>query len=197
MSKKLHITILMFCTSMLFSQKKNIETISVTLDELIPFVVMKYGKQNLTSHKRNIYFLIQFNNDLSESQKVILNQSFKLISRNLSDKDFISILTYSGINGVAYQQESPREYRKIKRTIQNLQRSVKEIHPNGISFAYQYAENTFKEDAHNSVVMIRNNTPHVSSQNLNAKNFKKERNNAILLTAITLIPEVLSVIKKN
>lgn len=197
MLKKLHIAILMLFTSFAIGQKKNVETVSVTLDELIPFVAKNFGNLKQKEQKKNIYFLIQFNSDLSESQKVILHQSFKLVSSSLSDNDFISILTYSGINGVAYKQNSPKEIRKIRRTLNDLKRSVKEIQPDGISFAYQYAETTFMEDANNSIVIIRNNKPNIVNQNLNSKNLKRQRNNAIILTAITLIPEVLSVLKKN
>ncbi len=52
MSKKLHIAILMFVTSLAIAQKKNIETVSVTLDDLIPHIAKKYGNLNQEGQKK-------------------------------------------------------------------------------------------------------------------------------------------------
>jgi hypothetical protein len=135
---------------------------------------------------------------LSIEDKVILKQAFKLLSKRLSENDLISIITYSGINGIALNQTEPYNLKRILHTIDNFKSSIKEIYPDGIELAYDYAEENFNEEAINTVVMIRNSN--ILAQNYNtsvltAQSQQKSKNNAVLLTAITLLPELIAIIK--
>ena len=139
-----HLTItfaLLLITSMAISQEKNIETKSVSIDNLISFIVDHIESKTEDSELpiENITFLLQTPaNDLLIEHKVILNQAFKLVSKRLTEEDYISIITYTGFNGIALNQTSPKDLKLILYTIDNLKPSVKEFYKDGIELAYEY-----------------------------------------------------------
>ena len=194
MSKKNLLVFVLLITAFIQAQEKNIKTQSVDIDNLISYVVENYkSKKSSEVTPKNIVLLIQFNNDFSEEKKIILKQSLKLMSSRLSENDKISILTYSGINGVVMKQTNATKIKKILKSVIDFNESIKEMHKDGIDFAYKYANDHFDEDAINSIIMVRNSNP--TRIAANSKQGKKKRNNIFLLTAISLLPEVLSVIK--
>lgn len=183
------------------AQEKNIVTQSVTLDNLIPFIVKNFHSSNDASENRNITFLLQVSSeDKQFDDSIILKQAFKLLSTRLTEDDKISIVTYSGFNGVALKQSSPKELKRIYYALSSLKSSIKEFHNDGIQLAYDYANKNFDEESINTVVMVRNTNLISNSQVSNHDNLdkpRKKRNNVVLITAISLLPEIISVIKKN
>ncbi len=181
------------------AQEKNIETQSVSIENLIGFIVEQY-KLNVeeASEAKNITFLIQASENNSIEDAVILKQAFKLLSKRLTEDDVISIVTYSGINGVALSQCPSKDIKKMLYVINNLKESIKEFHEDGIELAYAHAKKNFIESAVNSVVMIRNpNASKGLAANANSNKTKntKKKSNAVMLTAIALLPELIAVIK--
>ena len=74
----------------------------------------------------------------------------------------------------------------------------KTIEEDGIELAYQFTKDNFIENSENSVVMIRipNGEGEVTKvESNNSKKATKKKNNAVVLTAIALLPELISVIK--
>jgi hypothetical protein len=186
------------------AQEIKIKTESVSLENLIPFIAENYSSQeSATLH--NITFLIQVGNTgISNDDKVILKQAFKLLSKRLTKNDLISIIGYSGINGLALEQASPKKTKPILHTINNFMSSINEFHKDGIELAYTYAKQNYSEGAVNTIIMIRN--PNASSgavvnqitesESIPTETLApKSKNNAVLLTAITLLPEIISIIK--
>ena len=160
MSKKNLLVFVLLITSFIQAQEKNIKTQSVDIDNLISYVVENYkSKKSCEVTPKNIVLLIQFNNDFSEEKKIILKQSLKLMSSRLSENDKISILTYSGINGVVMKQTNATKIKKILKSVIDFNESTKEMHKDGIDFAYKYANDHFDEDAINSIIMVRNSNP--------------------------------------
>ena len=139
--KHLTITFAVFLfTTIVVSQDKNIETKSVSIDNLISFIVDNIERKTEDSElpTENITFLLQTPvNDLVIEDKVILNQAFKLVSKRLTKYDYISIITYKGFNGIALKQVSPKNLKSILYTIDNLKPCVKEFHEDGIELAYE------------------------------------------------------------
>lgn len=182
------------------AQEKNIETHSVSIENIIPFIVDNYAiKGNGEQVAKNLTFLIQMpETELDGESKIILKQAFKLLSSRLAENDNISIVTYSGFNGIALKQTSPKDLKKILFVINDFKSSVKEFHNDGIELAYNYTQDNFDEDAINTVVMIRN--PNVLLGNSAYNNASlveppKKKNNAVLITAMSLLPELLAIIK--
>jgi len=199
MKSLITLILIAFIISPSIAQEKNIETLSVSIENLIPFIVDNYAlNQNNKLTNRNLTFLIQVSEfGLDTESQIVLKQAFKLLSRRISKDDNISIVTYSGFNGIALKQTSPKNLKKILFTINNVKSSVKEFHKDGIELAYTYTKETFKADAVNSVIIIRN--PNASSTGIatnTAANVKpKKKNNAVLITAISLLPELIAIIK--
>lgn len=183
------------------AQEKNIQTYSVTLDQLIGFVVETYkADKDNSEDPHNVVFLLQFNGQtLTSEEAVLLKQAFKILAGRLSEDTLISIATYSGVNGIALQQTPSTDLKKILNTIENLQSSIKEFHDDGIAMAYDYMNTHFDEDFQNSIVIIRNPNSSTTSLTSNIQATKEEKSkgksSAIVLTAISLLPEIISVIK--
>lgn len=196
---KNQITLVLVCLFLYVSNAQDmaIETKSVSIENVISYVIENMGKnseQDSLSSK-NITFLIQSApNGLAIEDKVILKQTFKLISKRLSEEDSITIISYSGINGVVLEKTSPKALKKIMYALENYKSSIKVLHSDGIQLAYTYAQENFEEDTSSTVVMIRNPKASSTSYIQNAEAPKK-KSNTVLITAIGLLPEIISLIK--
>lgn len=195
------LTILALTFSIISSaQQKNILTKSVNLKELISFVVDNYPKQTEELQEpRHINLLLQVGESgYNAEDRILIHQSLKLLSQRLGEEDLITITTYSQLNGIALEQANPKDIKLLFYTIDNLKQSIKEFHEDGIALAYSYMEENFTEDMQHSVVMVRNSSPSsklVTHASFSTKKQKKGNGNAVVLTAIALLPELISVIK--
>jgi len=201
-------TILLFLlmTSHSYSQGKKIQTKSVLLDDFVSFIAENYSLSNLDEDEddetNNITFLIEtLRRNPSQEDIISLKQSFRFLSKRLSESDNVSIVAYSSINGLVLAKTSPRNIKKILYALDNFNAQIdKECH-DGITYAYEYAENIYEGVSNNTVVMIRNPNPkgyapsNLTTNTMQEENKPKKAGSAIILTAITLLPEIISVIK--
>lgn len=181
------------------SQEKNIETESVTLDNLITFIVEHYSINPDSTETKNITFLIEtYAENFNTEDSVILKQAFKLLTKRVTEDDLISIVAYSNFNGIALNQTEATDVKKLLYVIEHPKSSVKTFEEDGIELAYEFAKENFVEEAENSVVMIRipNRISEVAKTDVKDSNKKvRKKSNAVILTAITLLPEIIAVIK--
>jgi hypothetical protein len=196
---KNQITLVLVCLFLYVSNAQDmaIETKSVSIENVISYVIenMSQNSEQDSLSPKNITFLIQSApNGLAIEDKVILKQTFKLISKRLSEEDSITIISYSGINGVVLEKTSPKALKKIMYALENYKSSIKVLHSDGIQLAYTYAQENFEEDTSSTVVMIRNPKASSTSYIQNAEAPKK-KSNTVLITAIGLLPEIISLIK--
>lgn len=182
-----------------YSQERNIETESVKLDNLITFIIENYSIELDSTETRNITFLIEtYADTFNIEDNVILKQAFKLLSKRLNEADVISIVMYSNFNGIALSQANANDLKKLLYVIEHPKTSVKTFEEDGVELAYNFTKENFIEDAENSVVMIRlpNRTQEVSEAKAQDSDKKVKKNsNVLVLTAIALLPEIISVIK--
>lgn len=186
-----------FVATMSIAQEKNIETKSVELGDFISFIIDNY---NLDSDSQNITFLIQVNNDEFIGENLILlKQGFKLISERLDEESRVALVAYSKFNGIALNSTPVNETKLILHTLSDLKGSISEFYNDGISLAYKTADDNYIEDLENSVVMIRidqkaqNEIVNIEEEEKKIKN--KKKTSALLVTALTLLPEVINLIK--
>lgn len=186
-----------FVATMSIAQEKNIETKSVELGDFISFIIDNY---NLDSDSQNITFLIQVNNDEFIGENLILlKQGFKLISERLDEESKVALVAYSKFNGIALNSTPANETKLILHTLSDLKGSISEFYNDGISLAYKTADDNYIEDLENSVVMIRidqkaqNEIVNIEEEEKKIKN--KKKTNALLVAALTLLPEVINLIK--
>jgi len=181
-----------------YSQEKNIETESVTLGNLITFIVEHYSIHRDSTKAKNITFLIEtYSDKFNTEDSVILKQAFKLLTKRVTEDDLISIVTYSNFNGVALNQVEATDIKKLLYVIENPKSSVKTFEADGIELAYKFTKENFIEDSDNSVVMIRLPNRKSEVAEITATDTKKTKikSNAIVLTAIALLPELIAIIK--
>ncbi|WP_188374725.1 hypothetical protein [Winogradskyella haliclonae] len=197
MKKLIQYVAILFCAVQLNSQERSVETESVTLENLFTFIVDHFEEDG---HPQNISFLLKTHQgDFSEEDKFILKQTFKLLSKRLSEDDYVSIATYHNYSGIALRKTSPKALKKILYTIEYPKESIKAFAKDGIELAYQYANEIYEEDYDNKVIMIRlperqGIKPLAPLANNIAGN-KKGNGTAIVLSALTLLPEIIAVIK--
>lgn len=178
-------------------QENNVFTKAVQLESLIPFIVENYKPDEEAEQSKNITFLIPVGQyGLSEDALFVLNQSFKLLATRLNEDDLISVVVYSGLNGEILNAVDPSELKSILYAINNIEKSIPQLHEDGIQLAYEIANDNFDEDAINSVVMIRS-SKQFEMQNASATNAKPKngKGSMILLTLIGLAPEIISALK--
>lgn len=182
-----------------YGQERNIETESVKLDNLITFIIENYSIELDSTETRNITFLIEtYADTFNIEDNVILKQAFKLLSKRLNEADVISIVMHSNFNGIALSQANANDLKKLLYVIEHPKTSVKTFEEDGVELAYNFTKENFIEDAENSVVMIRlpNRTQEVSEAKAQDSDKKVKKNsNVLVLTAIALLPEIISVIK--
>ncbi|MGB1308956.1 MAG: hypothetical protein ACPG6B_08610 [Oceanihabitans sp.] len=182
------------------AQEKNIITKSVTIENMIPFMVENYGS---TNSAQNIVLLIETTKiNFSSEESILIKQAIKYISEKLNEEDTISIVAYNALNGMILKETSVKDIKKLLNAIHNFSSKLYNTTNDGITLAYNYANEIYKENATNSVIMIRNpnGTKAIPISNLanttaEKTSKKKSKNNLVLLTAIAVLPELLAIIK--
>ncbi|WP_299114199.1 hypothetical protein [uncultured Winogradskyella sp.] len=200
MKKLIKCIAILFFTVQLNSQERRVETESVTLENLFTFIVDHFEEDG---NPQNISFLLKTHQgDFSDEDKFVLKQTFKLLSKRLSEDDYISIATYNNYSGIALKKTSPKELKKILYTVEYPKESIKAFAKDGIELVYQYANEIYEEDYDNKVIMIRlpeRKTSINSIQNSVTANItpSKQKGNgaAVVLSALALLPEIIQVIK--
>ncbi|WP_191859434.1 vWA domain-containing protein [Hanstruepera ponticola] len=205
--KSLATMVFLFVLANNFAQQKNIETKSVLLNDFISFIADNYSVSNLDATEtpkkiNNLVFLIESNrNNPSQEAIITLKQSFRFLSKRLSDNDQISLIAYSGLNGLFLSQSSSKQLKKILNALDDIKSHVEKDCQDGISRGYEYSNEIYDPSANNIVIMIRNpNSSNYTENDISTthnypENKTKKGGGAIVLTAITLLPELIAVIK--
>ena len=183
------------------AQEKVIQTESVTIENLIPFIVEKYAS---TSNKHNIILLFESKKKIFSGEAAILfKQAVKYLSEQLTEDDTLSIITYNALSGIVLNQSSAKNIKKILHVLNDFSANTTFNDKDGITLAYNYANEKYKEGSENTILLIRN--PNGSSIDavqeasitniLENKPAKKSNNSMVLLTAIAVLPELIAIIK--
>ncbi|TCK69041.1 hypothetical protein DFQ05_0552 [Winogradskyella wandonensis] len=202
MKTLIQLVIVLFITIQLNSQEKHVETESVTLENLFTFIVDHFEDDG---NPQNITFLLKTHSgSFSNEDKFILKQTFKLLSKRLTEDDFISIATYNHYSGIALAKTPATHLKKMLYAVEHPKESIEAFAKDGIEFAYKYADVNFEEDYDNKVIMIRlperkvlgNNSVKPSLATVATATTKQKGNGtAIVLSALALLPEIIQVIK--
>lgn len=202
MKKLIQIVALLFVAVQLHSQERRVETESVTLENLFTFIVDHFEEGG---KPQNVTFLLKTHaSPFSDEDKFVLKQTFKLLSKRLTEKDFVSIATYNHYSGIALQKSEATNLKKMLHVVEYPKENIEAFAKDGIEFAYKYANVNFQEGYGNKVIMVRlperKNiaTATTTSQNLVANATPKKNKGtgaAVVLSALALLPEIIQVIK--
>jgi len=201
MKNVLQLVFVLLITVQLQAQEKIIVTESVTIESLIPFMVENYAS---TPDEHNITLLVETTKrNFTSEEAILIKQAVKYLSEQLTEDDSISIVAYNALNGIVLEETSAKNLKKLLNVINDFSSHLESKTNDGITLAYNYANETYKEGVVNTVVMIRN--PHGSrvvtvqdvsnSSALEKAEVKKPKNSMILLTAIAVLPELIAIIK--
>ncbi len=194
--------VLLLVVTQLNSQERRVETESVTLENLFTFVIDHFEEDG---ESQNVTFLLKTHpTGFSDEDKFILKQTFKLLSKRLTEDDYISIATYNNYSGIALQKSKATDLKKLLYTLEHPKKSIEAFAKDGIEFAYKYANINYEDDYENTVIMVRlperKGIASVSVANANMAANAAPKNNkgagaAVVLSALALLPEIIQVIK--
>ncbi|MFN8578035.1 MAG: VWA domain-containing protein [Candidatus Sericytochromatia bacterium] len=102
----------------------------------------------------NIVFLIDTSGSMEDENKLpLLKSAYKLLVNELREQDRVSIVAYAGSAGVVLEPTSGIYKDKIIQAIDNLQAGGSTAGGEGIELAYKLAEQSFKENGNNRVIL--------------------------------------------
>ena len=102
----------------------------------------------------NLVFLIDVSGSMSSSDKLpLLKKTFSYLTSQLTDKDRVSIVTYSGKEEVILQGCPGNQGERILSAINNLKASGSTNGQAGLQKAYQIAADYFIEKGNNRIIM--------------------------------------------
>ncbi|MBP0902549.1 von Willebrand factor type A domain-containing protein [Mariniflexile gromovii] len=121
--------------------------------------IVKIGLQGKTYANEelptsNLTFLIDVSGSMSSQNKLpLLKSAFKLLVNLLREQDKVSIVVYAGAAGVVLEPTSGKHKEKIINALDNLKSGGSTAGGAGIKLAYKLAEENFKKNGNNRVIL--------------------------------------------
>ncbi len=117
----------------------------------------------------NLVFLVDVSGSMQNPKKLgLVKKSLKLLTKQLSESDKVSLVVYAGASGVVLEPTSGKEKMKIEQAIDQLQAGGSTNGGAGIELAYRMAEQAFIEDGINRVILATDGDFNVGLTNHNA-----------------------------
>ncbi len=121
--------------------------------------IVKIGLQgkNIATDKipaSNLVFLIDVSGSMSNYNKLpLLKSAFKLLTKQLRNKDKVSIVVYAGAAGVVLKPTSGDDKNKILEALNNLEAGGSTAGGEGIELAYKIAQKNFIKNGNNRIIL--------------------------------------------
>lgn len=154
--------------------------------------LVKIGLQGKTYNNEelppsNLTFLIDVSGSMSAQNKLpLLKSAFKLLVNQLRAKDKVSIVVYAGAAGVVLEPTSGDNKKKILKALNNLQSGGSTAGGEGINLAYKLAEQHFKKNGNNRVILATDGDFNVgeSSDKSMKKLIEEKRKSGVFLSVL-------------
>ncbi len=102
----------------------------------------------------NLVFLVDVSGSMDMPNRLpLLKSAFKLMVKNLRDKDTVSIVVYGSHSGIWLQPTSGKEKMKIGQAIEDLEPGGATPGASGITIAYALAKSRFIKGGNNRVIL--------------------------------------------
>ena len=109
---------------------------------------------NVDELHSNLVFLVDVSGSMNSPDKLdLLKNSLKMLSRQLSAEDSVSLVVYAGASGVVLEPTAGNETRQISAALDRLQAGGSTNGEAGIQLAYAMAEQAFIEGGINRVIL--------------------------------------------
>ncbi|WP_299683701.1 hypothetical protein [uncultured Dokdonia sp.] len=200
--------VLILFTGMQISAQEDVSTTVIKLKDLITHAADAYPNEE----PQQIYLLVETDaTGVSSDHRFYLEQGVQLLLKRLQPEDKVAIGTYGGSNSTIVSYTKASNGGHILKELQKVYTiTSQDTNKDGIDMAYQFAKNYYVEGTENKVIMMRNDQ--IASQNIvssTSKNKKQKKTReaheeagkpyklggAIAITALSILPEVLEVIK--
>ncbi|RXJ74141.1 hypothetical protein CS022_05860 [Veronia nyctiphanis] len=135
----------------------------------------------------NLVFLIDVSGSMNEANKLpLLTQSLTLMVNQLSEEDFVSIVTYAGATRLALEPTSAKNKTKILNTLKSLKAAGSTNGEGGIQLAYQQALDAKIKNGVNRVILATDGDFNVGTTNIDALKsiIEEKRKQGISLTTL-------------
>ncbi|MFC7356456.1 VWA domain-containing protein [Jejudonia soesokkakensis] len=193
----------------------DIETVMLSTRDLITHAADQYPSEQ----SQQLLLLINTNDSkFNSNERFYIQQGIKLLLKRSLPSDKLAIGTYGTSNKIILPFTEVSNTLFIETAIHKLlSENIKSNDEDGIDKAYQLMLTSISPENHNKVIMLRSDTNNLSSvaanqssnsavsKNENNENDSKEQQvkstddkkigGAIILTALSLLPEILEVIK--
>lgn len=147
------------------------------------------GKEYATEElpASNLTFLIDVSGSMNSVNKLpLLKSAFKLLVNQLREKDKVSIVVYAGAAGVVLPPTKGHEKEKILAALHNLNAGGSTAGGEGIKLAYKLAEDNFKKNGNNRVILATDGDFNVGASSNNAMEnlIEKKRKSGVFLSVL-------------
>ncbi|MDC1436922.1 VWA domain-containing protein [Gammaproteobacteria bacterium] len=135
----------------------------------------------------NLVFLVDVSGSMASPDKLdLLKNSLKMLSRQLSAQDSVSLVVYAGASGVVLEPTAGNETREISAALDRLQAGGSTNGAAGIQLAYAMAEQAFIEDGINRVILATDGDFNVGMSSVDALKdlIEEKRESGISLTTL-------------
>ncbi|CAH8282130.1 Ca-activated chloride channel family protein [Mariniflexile fucanivorans] len=135
----------------------------------------------------NLTFLIDVSGSMSSQNKLpLLKSAFKLLVNQLREQDKVSIVVYAGAAGVVLEPTSGKHKEKIINALDNLNSGGSTAGGAGINLAYKLAEENFKKNGNNRVILATDGDFNVgaSSDKAMEKLIEEKRKSGVFLSVL-------------
>ncbi|WP_339917888.1 YfbK domain-containing protein [Yeosuana marina] len=135
----------------------------------------------------NLTFLIDVSGSMGSPNKLpLLKSAFKLVVNQLREQDKVAIVVYAGAAGVVLEPTSGKHKEKIIAALDNLNSGGSTAGGAGIKLAYNLAEQNFKKNGNNRVILATDGDFNVgaSSDNAMEKLIEEKRKSGVFLSVL-------------
>jgi Ca-activated chloride channel homolog len=135
----------------------------------------------------NLVFLLDVSGSMNSARKLgLLKQGFKLLVRQLSDKDRVAIVVYAGAAGTVLPSTPGSEADKIMAALDKLKAGGSTAGGAGIKLAYEIALKNYLKEGNNRVILATDGDFNVgaSSQAELERMIEEKRKSGIFLTVL-------------
>lgn len=135
----------------------------------------------------NLVFLLDVSGSMNAPDKLpLLKNAFKLLTKQLTKNDRVSIVVYAGASGVVLKPTAGDQRSDIIQAINELRAGGSTNGASGIQLAYQLAEDSFIEDGINRVILATDGDFNVGTVNHDAliDLIKRKKDKGIALTTL-------------
>ncbi|MBC3759056.1 von Willebrand factor type A domain-containing protein [Hyunsoonleella sp. SJ7] len=144
-----------------------------------------YGYEELPPS--NLTFLVDVSGSMSSQNKLpLLKSAFKLLVNQLRGEDKVSIVVYAGAAGVVLEPTSGKHKEKILNALNGLESGGSTAGGAGIKLAYKLAEQHFKKNGNNRVILATDGDFNVgaSSDKAMEKLIETKRQSGVFLSVL-------------